>query len=120
MGDQPDAISLFMMDVNGRYATYRHALERRSGKFWQGRFYSCVLDDAHWETALRYVELNPIRSTMRRGSKTSVGPPPVRISAWSRARLGSTLNSSTAAGIILQNGEVASTRSPAAKPPRCA
>ena len=62
VGDQPDAISLFMMDVNGRYATYRHALERRSGKFWQGRFYSCVLDDAHWETALRYVELNPIRA----------------------------------------------------------
>ena len=28
VGDQPDAISLFMMDVNGRYATYRHALER--------------------------------------------------------------------------------------------
>ena len=51
-----------MMDVNGRYATYRHALERRCGKFWQGRFYTCVLDDAHWETALRYVELNPIRA----------------------------------------------------------
>ncbi len=62
VGDRPDAISLFMMDVNGRYATYRHALERRSGRFWQGRFYSCVLDDAHWETALRYVELNPIRA----------------------------------------------------------
>ena len=32
VGDRPAAISLFMMDVNGRYATYRHALERRSGK----------------------------------------------------------------------------------------
>ena len=31
---------------------------------WQNRFYSCVLNDAHWETALRYVELNPVRARL--------------------------------------------------------
>ncbi len=31
---------------------------------WQGRFYSCPLDDAHLWTALRYVELNPVRAGM--------------------------------------------------------
>jgi putative transposase len=31
---------------------------------WQGRFYSCPLDDSHLWTALRYVELNPVRAGM--------------------------------------------------------
>ena len=63
-GDQVDAISLFMMDVNGQYAIYRNATQRTSGHVWQHRFYSCVLDDAHWETALRYVELNAVRGRL--------------------------------------------------------
>jgi len=61
-GDRPDAISLFMMDVNGHYATYRNATQRTSGHVWQDRFFSCVLDHAHYATALRYAELNPVRA----------------------------------------------------------
>ena len=61
-GDRDDAISRFMMDVNGQYSKYRHALKRATGHLWQGRFYSCVLDTPHWETALRYVEMNPVRA----------------------------------------------------------
>lgn len=63
-GDRPDAISLFMMDVNGRYASYRHSLERQTGRFWHGRFFSCVLEDSYWEAALRYVELNAMRARL--------------------------------------------------------
>lgn len=63
-GDRPDAISLFMMDVNGRYATYRNSQERQCGRFWQGRFYSCVLEDSYWEAALRSVELNALRARL--------------------------------------------------------
>ena len=33
-----------------------------SGHLWQGRFYSCVLDEPHLMTAIRYVERNPVRS----------------------------------------------------------
>ena len=62
IGDCPDAISLFMMDVNGQYATYRNATQKTTGRVWQNRFYSCVLDTAHWENALRYVELNAVRA----------------------------------------------------------
>ena len=62
VGDRSDAISLFMMDLNGQYATYRHATQRTTGHVWQNRFYSCVLDDAHWQTALGYVELNAVRA----------------------------------------------------------
>jgi putative transposase len=31
---------------------------------WQGRFYSCPLDEKHLWEALRYVELNPVRAAM--------------------------------------------------------
>lgn len=62
VGDRPDAISLFMMDVNGHYAIYRNATQRTRGHLWQDRFFSCVLDAAHWATALRYLELNPVRA----------------------------------------------------------
>ena len=64
IGDRQDAISHFMMQVNGQYATYRNATQRTTGRIWQNRFYSCVLDDSHWETALRYVELNPVRARL--------------------------------------------------------
>ena len=59
VGDRPDAISNFMMEVKGHYTTYRNATQRTTGRVWQNRFSSCVLNDSHWETALRYVEVAP-------------------------------------------------------------
>jgi len=35
-----------------------------SGHVWQGRFYSCPLDQSHLWTALRYAELNPVHLGM--------------------------------------------------------
>ena len=64
VGDQADVVSLFMMDLNGLYATYRHVTPRHTGRVWQGRFYSVVLDPAHWATALRYTERNAARARM--------------------------------------------------------
>ena len=46
IGDQADAISLFMMDLGGLYATYRNAVHRHTGHLWQSRFYSAGLDSA--------------------------------------------------------------------------
>jgi putative transposase len=48
--------------THGRYAAYWNAQQHSSGHVWQGRFYSCPLDDAHLCAALRYVELNPVRA----------------------------------------------------------
>ena len=31
---------------------------------WQNRYFSCVLDNYHYATALRYVEQNPVRAGM--------------------------------------------------------
>jgi len=50
--------------THGRYAAYRNARRATSGHVWQGRFYSCPLDDDHLWEALRYVELNPVRAGM--------------------------------------------------------
>ncbi len=37
-------------------------LLKRSGHLWQGRYYSCCLDEDHFWRALLYVEQNPVRS----------------------------------------------------------
>ena len=47
--------------VHGTYAAILNASRRRSGHFWQGRYYSTVMDAAHRYEALRYVLLNPVR-----------------------------------------------------------
>ena len=61
----------------------------------QGRLFSCVLDeDLFWITALRYVELNPVRAVSRPtrdpGLRLPLAPPPTR----GDAALGSTMSSS--------------------------
>jgi len=48
------------------YAQYVNGLHGRSGHLWQGRFYSCALDERHLWTALAYVELNPVRARVVR------------------------------------------------------
>ena len=58
------ALSLALQHTHGCYAAYRNARQHSSGHVWQGRFYSCPLDEAHLWTALRYVELNPVRARM--------------------------------------------------------
>ena len=44
-----------------RYARYVNRQRKTKGHLWQGRFYPCVLDEAHLYRAIRYVENNPAR-----------------------------------------------------------
>ncbi len=53
-----------LRQTHGRYAAYWNARHSPTGHVWQGRFYSCPLDEAHLWAALRYVELNPVRAGM--------------------------------------------------------
>jgi putative transposase len=46
------------------YAQYINRLHGRSGHLWQGRFYSCALDEQHCWAALCYVERNPVRARL--------------------------------------------------------
>ncbi len=48
--------------VHMRYSQYFNKKRKTSGHLWQGRFYSCVLDEPYLMTAIRYVEKNPVRA----------------------------------------------------------
>jgi len=48
--------------THAEYALALNLSEKRSGHLWQNRFFSCPLDAAYLENALRYVELNPVRA----------------------------------------------------------
>ena len=43
----PEALWRTLKQTHGRYASYWNARESSSGHVWQGRFYSCPLDDSH-------------------------------------------------------------------------
>lgn len=45
-----------------QYTLYINRIHKRSGHLWQGRFYSCVLDETHFIHALCYTERNPVRA----------------------------------------------------------
>ena len=57
-----DGLALALRDTHGRYASYWNAGHNSSGHVWQGRYYSCPLDQSHLWEALRYTELNPVRA----------------------------------------------------------
>jgi len=59
---EADSLALAMKQTHGRYAAFWNATHRSSGHVWQGRFYSCPLDESHLWIALRYVERNPVRA----------------------------------------------------------
>ena len=45
-----------------RFTQYINASHGRVGHLWQGRYFSCALDERHFWRALRYVEQNPVRA----------------------------------------------------------
>jgi putative transposase len=57
-----DGLALAFRNAHGRYAAYWNAIHGASGHAWQGRFYSCPLDEVHLWAALRYTELNSVRA----------------------------------------------------------
>jgi putative transposase len=49
-----------------RYAQHINFKLGMTGRLWQGRPFSCALDDEHLIAAVRYVERNPVRARMVR------------------------------------------------------
>ena len=60
----PDALAVALKQIHGRFASFWNAMHCSRGHVWQGRFYSCPLDDAHLWIALKYVERNPVRTQL--------------------------------------------------------
>jgi len=61
-----DALAKAIGRTHFRYTQYINRFHRRSGHLWQGRFYSCALDERHFWLAMKYVELNPVRARLHR------------------------------------------------------
>jgi putative transposase len=49
-----------------RYAQHLNWTQGTSGRLWQGRYFSCPLDEEHAWAAIRYVERNPVQARMVR------------------------------------------------------
>lgn len=47
-----------------RYSQYLNKKMKNRGHLWQGRFYSCVLDEPHLFMAAKYIERNPVRAKL--------------------------------------------------------
>jgi putative transposase len=59
-----DALARSLKQTHGRFASYWNTVNHSSGHVWQGRYYSCPLDETHLWEALRYTELNPVRARL--------------------------------------------------------
>jgi putative transposase len=66
-----DGLAQALKHVHGRYASYWNAAHQSNGHLWQGRYYSCPLDEPHLWEALRYTELNPLRAGPRPSDGTT-------------------------------------------------
>jgi putative transposase len=62
----PDSLAKAVGRTHWLYSQTINRLHGRSGHLWQGRFYSCALDDKHFWAAVRYVERNPVRARLHR------------------------------------------------------
>ncbi len=60
--EREDSLAKGLRDAHTVYAMRFNLRTGLSGHVWQGRFHSCVLDDAHLWAAVRYVERNPVRA----------------------------------------------------------
>lgn len=56
-----DSLSAVFRTAHTLYSQYFNKKIKECGHLWQGRFYSCVLDERHLLAAARYIERNPVR-----------------------------------------------------------
>ena len=61
-----NALAKVFNTAHMRYSQYFNKTNHLMGHLWQGRFYSCVLDEPHLIASMRYVERNPVRAKLVR------------------------------------------------------
>jgi putative transposase len=60
--EREGSLARTMGSTHSEYALAFNHAHGRSGHVWQNRFFSCPLGESHVLSALRYVELNPVRA----------------------------------------------------------
>lgn len=64
----PHSMSRALAAAHQDYARLSNIRADTSGHFWQSRFFSCPMDDAHTWAALAYVERNPVRAGLTKSA----------------------------------------------------
>jgi len=59
-----DSLAKTFNTCHMRYSQYHNKKQQVTGHLWQGRFYSCPLDEGHLYEAIRYIENNPVRAKL--------------------------------------------------------
>src|SRR6185436_13884565 len=62
----PDGLRAALGEAHRRYSRRINFAHGWTGYLFQGRFASYPMDEAHLMTAVRYVELNPVRAKLAR------------------------------------------------------
>jgi putative transposase len=57
-----DSLAKTFNTLHMRYSQYFNRKKGSTGHLWQGRFFSCILDERHLYSAVRYIENNPVRA----------------------------------------------------------
>jgi putative transposase len=60
--EREDSLRLGIGEAHRLYTRYINFREKTRGYLFQGRFFSCPMDDPYFITAARYVERNPVRA----------------------------------------------------------
>ncbi len=60
--NKEDSFAKTFNSAHMRYSQYFNKKIKARGHLWQGRFYSCILDQPHLLMAAKYIERNPVRS----------------------------------------------------------
>ena len=63
---QEESLAKAIGRADFRYTQYINRMHKRTGHLWEGRFYSCVLDEKGFWLASKYVELNPVMAKICR------------------------------------------------------
>jgi REP-associated tyrosine transposase len=62
--ERDESLARALRHAHSEYSLALNRSERRSGHVWQNRYYSCPMSADRLLSALRYVELNPVRAGM--------------------------------------------------------
>ena len=60
--DRETSLAQALGRTHSEYALALNRAQGRSGHIWQNRYFSCALSASHLWSAVRYVELNPVRA----------------------------------------------------------
>ena len=63
---EEDSLARVFNTLHMRYSQYINDRRNARGHLWQGRFFSCVLDERHLYAGVKYVENNPVRAGIAR------------------------------------------------------